>query len=383
MPPRLNYLRYGLIIIPALLSSFVYHYDDNGIYTLHVLILLSLVALQRFLKSELSELAAIITEISFAAWLATTYGELMLFILISPLCRYLFLPRLEVRLILLILNVIQLNWAYHSEPISWISICNIMLLAFASLIHLLKRSAGHHSEVIHLYDQLRRKHFELDEARNQLIQYAKQVEDAAEAGERQRISRQLHDDIGHRLIRAKMMMEAAIQTMPTQPEQGMDIMYQIRDQLSISMEEMRATVKRLSPKSSPSDAYRLDSLLEEVGRETGIHTQLLTEGIPFPLYPSMLVILYKNAREAITNALRHGNATSIQIKLTYTDTEIMMAVSNNGEVIPQDKPIREQGLGLQGMQERVNMVKGRLEVIWEEPFTVITRLPAKRIQEIV
>ncbi|MFD2881148.1 histidine kinase [Paenibacillus rhizoplanae] len=61
-----------------------------------------------------------------------------------------------------------------------------------------------------------------------------------------RIARQLHDDIGHRLIRVKMMTEAAIHTLPAAPETGLQMMNQIRDQLSGSMDDMRAALKRIN-----------------------------------------------------------------------------------------------------------------------------------------
>lgn len=199
-----------------------------------------------------------------------------------------------------------------------------------------------------------------------------------------RIARQLHDDIGHRLIRVKMMTEAAIHTLPSAPDTGLQMMHQIRDQLSGSMEDMRAALKRINHTPQLEGAYALDRLLEEVGRDTGIATSYTVQGIPYPLYPSLQVVLYTNAREAITNALRHGKADSVWISLTYTDHEVSMEAGNNGR-LPEEDPLHKLhhggGMGLKGMTERSVLIGGTLELRLQPQFTVITRLPVYRQPE--
>ena len=95
---------------------------------------------------------------------------------------------------------------------------------------------------------------------------------------------------------------------------------------------MRTAVKQMNPARRITDDYSLDRLLEETGRQTGIETELILQGIPYPLYPSQQVVLYKNAREAITNAIRHGEAKRVQIILDYGEQDIRMEVSNDGTV---------------------------------------------------
>lgn len=174
--------------------------------------------------------------------------------------------------------------------------------------------------------------------------------------ERTRISRHLHDDIGHRLIRTKLLSEAALQVTPKDADKGLELLRQIRDELASSMDNMRQIVRRIHPEPRFEDAYSLHSLLEETGRGTGILTQLIIEGNALPLYPSLRIVLYQNAREAITNALRHGKATEITIRLHYTRHEVTMLVSNNGSLPKEDK--RPMGLGMTGMLERTSIIGG-------------------------
>ncbi|ULO07993.1 sensor histidine kinase [Paenibacillus sp. 19GGS1-52] len=384
MTRELNLLRYGLIIIPASITIYIYQYADYQLFTMHFLLLMLLVTLGAKLPDSLSALASAL-EILFTAWLCYQYGSLMIFPALSALLCYSRLKSPSVSVLFTTIHLIALNLAFkHSIPLLWVNM-NIAFLLTYSLNELLRRAGRGRAETLLVYDELRKKHFELEEARSRLLQFTSQVETAAQSEERVRISRQLHDDIGHRLIRIKMMMEAAIQTLPAAPATGMQLMVQIRDQVSASMDDMRAAVKRINYAPQLEGAYALDRLLEEIGRDTGIETSYLVEGIPYPLYPSIQIVLFKNAQEAITNALRHGRATAVWIQLTYSEAEIIMELSNNG-VLPTGEALHRLqcsgGSGLKGMTERTRLIGGTLELRQVPQFVVVTRLPVYRQGEI-
>ncbi|WP_198402146.1 sensor histidine kinase [Paenibacillus crassostreae] len=309
----------------------------------------------------------------------------MLYLSLSSLFAYSFSPsRLLIRILTYGIHLLLLNLAFqHDSSFSIISM-NFTFLLTAILLSLLQSATGSRNKTIHLYDELRKKHYELDETRKRLVEFSHQVEAAAQSKERERISRQLHDDIGHRLIRVKMMMEAAIQIIPTDFPRGYEIMLQVRDQVSGSMDDMRNTVKRMRPTTSLKDEYAIDRLLENIGRETGIHTKLMIEGTPIPLYPSIQIVLYKNVQEALTNAIRHGEATSVEVFIQYGNDELCMFVSNNGPIegIP-DPNSRQLGMGLSGMEERTQLIGGTVDIQWEYPYTVVTRLPVYARNDII
>ncbi|WP_052087953.1 sensor histidine kinase [Paenibacillus wynnii] len=384
MTRELSILRYGLIIVPSFITSYVLEYVDDGMFTLHFLLLLLLVSLGLKLPGIYSALTGSM-ELLFTAWLCHEYGSLMLFPAVSALLFYSQLGPRYIPNLLTSIHLILINVAFMGATPLLLAYINITFLLAAILTAQLNRAARGREETLLLYDELRKRHFELDETRNRLLQYAAQVENAAQSEERVRISRQLHDDIGHRLIRVKMMMEAAIHTLPSSPDTGMALMGQIRDQVSASMDDMRSAVKRINYAPQLEGAYALDRLLEETGRDTGIVTSYTAEGVPFQLYPSIQVVLYKNAREAITNGLRHGGATEIRIKVRYSELEITMEVSNNG-VLPHGEELsklqRSGGMGLKGMTERTRLINGVLDLRLEPYFTVITRLPVVKQSEI-
>lgn len=384
MTRELIAIRYGLIIIPAVISVYVYDYSDYGWFTLCFLVQLLLAAVGPRLPGRLPVLAVVL-ELLYSAWMCQAYGLLMIFTAVSALLCYSRLQPKTVPVLLTFLHLTALNVAFSTAATPERAYMNLTFLLAAGLNELLHRTGRGRADTLFLYDELRKKHFELDEARGRLLQFTSQVENAAQAEERVRISRQLHDDIGHRLIRVKIMLEAAIHTLPVSPDKGMDIVVQIRDQLAASMDDMRAAIKQINYSPQLEGAYALDQLLEETGRDTGIKTSYQVHGYPFALYPSIQVVLYKNAREALTNALRHGNATAVWISIFYNEHEVVMEVGNNG-ALPEEAQLRKLqagggGIGLAGMNERTSLIGGTLELRLESPFTVITRLPVYRQTE--
>lgn len=380
MTRELQIIRYGLLIIPAILSVYVYDYPDYGLFTFYFLLQLLLATAGSRLPRSWPVLAAIL-ELLYSAWMCREYGLMMIFPAISALLCYSRLLPGSMSILLAGLHLGALNVAFSGSALQERIYMNLTFLLAAGLNELLWRAGRGREDTLFLYDELRKKHFELDEARNRLLQFASQVENAAQAEERVRISRQLHDDIGHRLIRVKMMVEAAIHTLPVSPEAGLDMMGQIRDQLAASMDNMRTALRQVNYAPQLEGAYALDRLLEETGRDTGIETSYQVEGYAYPLYPSIQVVLYKNAREALTNALRHGKATSVWISVNYSEREVIMEVGNNG-LLPEDDQLRRLqtggGMGLKGMSERTSLVGGTLEVRAAAPFTVLTKLPVYR-----
>ncbi|GIP00038.1 histidine kinase [Paenibacillus lautus] len=386
MTSPLTYLRYGLILLPAAADIFLQQLDDYGEYMVYILLFLAITVLSRFLPSPAYLKAAALLEIPLSLWLCHQYGFMMVFLSISTLCVYLPLLQRPGRLCLALGHLLLLNMAITDYDAMLLTTANLLFLFMAVTFNHIHEMHQKQVDHIQLYDELKRLHFQQDEAGRQLLQFAHQVESAAQAEERNRISRQLHDDIGHRLIRIKMMMEAALHIVPQDSGRGMDMLHQIRDQLGESMEQMRSAVKQMNPVRRITDDYSLDRLLEETGRETGIETDLILQGIPYPLYPSQQVVLYKNAREAITNAIRHGEAKRIQIILHYGDQDVRMEVSNDGTVqepAGHEAAPNHQGIGMSSMLERTQVVGGTLEVRRTVPFTVITRLPVYQKREIM
>jgi two-component system NarL family sensor kinase len=272
-----------------------------------------------------------------------------------------------------IIILILFNALAESIPSGYLLIGNMMLITMAVLLHRLVNSSENQKEIEQLYDELRKKHYELEDARAAMLEHAKHVEMLAQAEERNRISSEIHDHLGHRLIRLKMMMEAAIEILPTRQDQSMPLLRQVRDELIESMEELRVTVRKMKPEEAVIKNYTLTKLIEETAQKNGIDIHYRISGTPYPMYPGQEIVFYRNVKEAITNAIRYAQAKRIDVHLHYGTAEMRLSVSNDGNK-PEDGKIRK-GLGILGMEERAALYGGYIQIEANERFTITTILP--------
>jgi Signal transduction histidine kinase len=267
---------------------------------------------------------------------------------------------------------VQISAMNGREPELMLTACLLWLLLTAVLTAS-KQYEEKRIQTEKLYDQLAQQHEELGAARRRVVEYAAQIEQYAQTEERNRIARDIHDDLGHRLIRVKMMAEASLHLFEHDAERARTIVEQIRDQLQDSMERMRHTVRKLSAAEEDSRVYSLDKLVQEAGETLGIEVLFTITGRPAPLYPSLEYVLYRNAQEAITNAVRHGGAVRVEVILDFQLDGIALSVENDG-VLPA-KPLIN-GIGMRGMQERAALVGGQITCRAEERFSVMTWIPS-------
>jgi len=163
---------------------------------------------------------------------------------------------------------------------------NALFVAIALVMDRMSWHSAETMEVQQLYDELRKKHYELEDSRIRLTEYAKRVENIAQLEERNRISRDLHDDLGHKLIRMKMMLEAIVQISTVQQEKAVEMTIQVRDQLAESIDSLRTTVRGMKPAASVTGQYSLHTLIENFAGDCGILVNFHHSGMPYPLYPS-------------------------------------------------------------------------------------------------
>src|SRR5690554_3922545 len=154
-------------------------------------------------------------------------------------------------------------------PILWI-VSNILIISFVLLLHYVHTMTSRNVLIAQLNDQLRQKHYELDAARERLVEYSREVQQIAQIEERNRISHEIHDDLGHKLIRLKMMLEAIVTIMPSQPAKGMEMIVQVRDQLMESTETLRRTLRKMKPTEQTTNNYSLNHLMDDFAKSCGV-----------------------------------------------------------------------------------------------------------------
>ncbi|AHV95747.1 DUF4077 domain-containing protein [Paenibacillus sabinae] len=215
----------------------------------------------------------------------------------------------------------------------------------------------------------------ISEQNKALTDYAKQVEKLTILEERNRISQELHDTIGHTLTSLIAGMELVKAQAGEDHSKRMDNLLHTARQ---GLEDIRDHVHQTNKTSSlePLEA-QMERLAKELSDNTGTAVQFGTAGERIELPVRHQLVLLRCAQEAMTNAIRHGQADAIQVRLSYEPNQIGLEISDNGSGISSgDVPY---GFGLGTMKERIESLHGTLQVSsgFGQGVRLICTLPIK------
>jgi signal transduction histidine kinase len=183
----------------------------------------------------------------------------------------------------------------------------------------------------------------------------------AVAEERNRIARELHDVIGHSVSVMTVQASAVRRLMRSDQGRERAALETVEATGREALAEMRRMVSVLRSSSGAPDLTppptldQLDRLVENF-RRAGLETDVQTEGDPVPLPPGLDLTAYRLVQEALTNTLRHAQATRAQVRVCYRAGLLALSVRDDGRGADGAAP----GNGLLGMQERVAVYGGTL-----------------------
>lgn len=182
--------------------------------------------------------------------------------------------------------------------------------------------------------------------------------------ERARIARELHDTLFQGFLGASLMLHSAVEEMPADSpnkpslDRALYLMRRVIDEGRHALKGLR------SPEMASTS---LEQALSGVGDEfahSGAQFRILVMGQPKTLKPAVQEQIYRIVREALLNALRHSEATSIEAEVEYQRRQLRVVVRDNGRGI-DPQVLRSEGdshWGLQGMRERARCIGAQLRV---------------------
>lgn len=189
----------------------------------------------------------------------------------------------------------------------------------------------------------------------------------AAAEERARIARELHDVIAHNLSVIVIQAGAAQRVLDEQPDVAREALRQVEVTGRVAMTEMRrllGVVRRGDdePLTVPQPGVAsLDTLLDDV-RAAGLTVALRTSGDDRPLPPGVDVSVYRIVQEALTNTLRHAQATRATVDIRYLPGSVEIEIVDDGSGTTDIRWDTDGGgHGLAGMRERAGLFDGAFE----------------------
>lgn len=213
--------------------------------------------------------------------------------------------------------------------------------------------------------QLQKAHDELQEAHSQLQDASVNTLRAAVLEERTRIARDVHDALGHSLTSVIVQLNALKYMLQGGPSDAQEAVQNMLVVAKHSLEDIRSSVHTLAEDKSFLGITPLQALLSRAQQHTGIKMELTCPDPDIPLSQHMTIALYRILQEAVTNALRHSDATEIFISIEEKQKTIFLTIQDNGSITShqQIKP----GFGLTGIAERIKQLNGTFSYSIRQP----------------
>lgn len=219
---------------------------------------------------------------------------------------------------------------------------------------------------------------ELQRANRQLQEYAGQAEELATAKERNRLARELHDSVAQTLYGLTLQAEAASRKLlSNQTDEVADYLDEIRDSAQETLKETRLLIFELRPPILEQEGLgaALQARLESVESRSGLKTQTHLQELD-PLPGRIESALYGISKEVLNNILKHAHATEVTVSLGKKNDKIILRIRDNGIGFDLDSVEHRGGLGLKGMRERAEQIRGDLRISSGENGTqVILEVP--------
>lgn len=373
MPAPFSFLRFLLILIPAIATIYLGTVPVPYVYILLLLLLLLVTRLGAEWSGRLRTVR-FFGELLFAFYMFNTFGGMLYLLYLSAAIGVLHsFSAKPVRFVFCLIAMVLMNVSWNSPELEVLFLANMFCCVTVFLLIALQKLYQQRRKDLGLIDELSGKRVEGHRAQRRILEYAKRIEDAAQIEERNRIAREIHDELGHKLIRMKLMLDAAAELTAGREDKPAELVREVRYQLAGAMELLHTTIRKLKPGEEAIARYSLRHLVAEFGQSVGVKVHYEQMGLLYELYPSEEVLLYRNAREAIANAVRHGMASEVWITLRLKPNRIVFDVANDG-ALPDSTEIA-RGYGLMGMEERAAVLGGHVRISAAAPFTVTTDFP--------
>jgi signal transduction histidine kinase len=198
--------------------------------------------------------------------------------------------------------------------------------------------------------------------------------------ERNRITREIHDDVGHTLTNVIMLSESAISAVESDKVPKGETLQAIRQQAKTGLYETRRALRlmREAEHGLPRGIDALRELVRIYEKATGVETTIeilaRRERIDDP---SVFLTVYRFVQESLTNAFRHGKASEVNVRLLEDEDWLCLTVRDNGVGAAQ----ADEGIGLQGMRERVQFLGGEIRYHQNSGFVVTAVIPLRALEE--
>lgn len=208
---------------------------------------------------------------------------------------------------------------------------------------------------------------------HELENYAAVSEKIAEDKERKRLAREIHDTLGHALTGIAAGVDACIAMIDINPQATKKQLMVISKVVRQGIVDVRNSLNKLRPGALEQHGFKgaIENMIEEFTSVSDLTISLDYRLDKVDFENTKEDILFRVIQESVTNAVRHGDATHIDISLYIEDNNLYLKIQDNGHGCEEI----HYGFGLKQMKERLGMINGKVAYDGHHGFLTIVTIP--------
>lgn len=208
---------------------------------------------------------------------------------------------------------------------------------------------------------------------HELENYAAVSEKIAEDKERKRLAREIHDTLGHALTGIAAGVDACIAMIDINPQATKKQLMAISKVVRQGIVDVRNSLNKLRPGALEQHGFKgaIENMIEEFTSVSDLTISLDYRLDKVDFENTKEDILFRVIQESVTNAVRHGDATHIDISLYIEDNNLYLKIQDNGHGCEEI----HYGFGLKQMKERLGMINGKVAYDGHHGFLTIVTIP--------
>lgn len=208
---------------------------------------------------------------------------------------------------------------------------------------------------------------------HELENYAAVSEKIAEDKERKRLAREIHDTLGHALTGIAAGVDACIAMIDINPQATKKQLMVIIKVVRQGIADVRNSLNKLRPGALEQHGFKgaIENMIEEFTSVSDLTISLDYRLDKVDFENTKEDILFRVIQESVTNAVRHGDATHIDISLYIEDNNLYLKIQDNGHGCEEI----HYGFGLKQMKERLGMINGKVAYDGHHGFLTIVTIP--------
>ncbi len=208
----------------------------------------------------------------------------------------------------------------------------------------------------------------MDRANLELKSYIEVAEENAEIRERKRISREIHDTLGHALTGISAGIDAVLVLVDMDKESAKKQLHNLSEIVRQGIVDVRRSLNKMRPGALEELTLKasLQALIKPYTKIANLTIDLDYQWGEVDFEKTTEIVIFRAIEEAITNSIRHGQAQHIWLKLTHDETHYYVDISDNGRGCQNIK----YGFGLTQMQERLATIGGKVSYQGDDGFKI-------------